>query len=312
MPEELQGRRRVWVIALLLALLIHLGVGLAVREGQWTMAVAAAPEEPPPVEMTFAPRREPDRFLEQPETREETPERADFLSNVDSRSSSPDPRTADDDLPSSHGAADAPDVRLVQGRPESPAQPAPPRPVEETTPAVPEENPDSSDDDVLAERSLLGALVRRAPLPRPEAPAVESGNFDISQEAMERALNGAQVRDDEILLSTYEWAWKDWIQPFRRGVLEHWNPPSAYFMGLIHGWAVIRLEVARDGRILSAETMAEEVGHRSLTSAAHLALNGAAPYRPLPDDFPDETLVLEIRFTYPDVRRAPAPQGAPR
>ena len=292
-PETGQRRRRIWATALVLALLLHLGVALAV--GRWHV-LAPPPEETPPapVELVFSDPPEAETFVEQPDRDDPPPDPGRHPSNVASRSSSLDKRRTDDDVPSAAGRSQGPSSPTVRGSPEPPADAA----AEEDA-----ETPES-----LTTPSLLGMLARRAPLASPSTP----GTFDLTQEAMERALNGAAIRDGDIRLSTYAWEYAPWLQAFRRDVLEHWNPPAAYYMGLIDGWCAIRIEIGRDGRPLSVRTTAEDVGHRSLTSAAHLALDGAAPYRRLPDAFPEPTLVLDIRFTYLNVRRSPPPQGAVR
>ena len=91
-----------------------------------------------------------------------------------------------------------------------------------------------------------------------------------------------------------------------RRVMEHWRPPPAYHMGLIHGTALMQIEIARNGSVLRTELVSEDVDHSSLTSAARLALEGALPYRRLPGDFPDETLILQIQFFYPNLKPSPA------
>ena len=43
----------------------------------------------------------------------------------------------------------------------------------------------------------------------------------------------------------------------------------------------------------------EELGHESLHQASTAALRAAAPYAPLPDDFPEENLVIILSLHYP-------------
>ena len=72
---------------------------------------------------------------------------------------------------------------------------------------------------------------------------------------------------------------------------------------MISGWALLELEIARSGELLRATVVADDVGHWSLVDAAVYAVEAAAPYRSLPESFPDETLRLRIRFSYPSLKR---------
>lgn len=121
------------------------------------------------------------------------------------------------------------------------------------------------------------------------------GDFDLYQEAQNNPTGNAAHGD--ISLSTYAWDFAPWLQRFRRDFTESWYPPAAFFYGIIHGWNVVRIEVARDGSLLNMEVLEEE-GDRALTQCSVGTFKAVAPYRPLPANFPDETLVLTVKLSY--------------
>lgn len=284
--------RRTWAAAVLATLALHVLLALLLGRARFPVP-AAAEAAPPPLEVTFAPEKAPPtRFTEQPADREdEAPESPDALSNVNSRAR--DRNRGDAGAPRQDGEGDFPVVPSPTAS--LPSEPAP-APSEATREAVPPDaRPDPEDETAARAREL----VMRSP-DKPAAPARPSAD-DLAQLAARLPDGGAQL-DGDISLSTVAWDYAPWMMSFRRAVVQRWNPPSAYFMGLIHGWVVAELTVARDGSLVRVQVLDDDVGHRSLTSAAVHALERAAPYRALPPGFPDETLVIRLRFTYPRLR----------
>lgn len=278
--------RRVWGIALAGAFLMHLVAAWAAGALRVLDPSSLAPEEPELIRVVFAER--PRQFTELPEDRaDEPPEEADLLSNVDSRARDNTPGGDPADLPRLEGTADVPQVRMDTGEPEPPGDPAPVRPEPESVPKT----------------SLLGTLARETVTrPAPRSTPTSPGTSDIFQEEMSREDANALL-SGEISLSTTEWDFAPWLKSFRRAVTRRWRAPAAYYMGLIDGWTEIELEVLRDGTVQRVDIVGQDVGHRSLTTAAVFALEGAAPYRALPSHFPDETLIVQVRFMYPRIRR---------
>jgi len=280
--------RRVWTVAVVLALLLHLLAAWAARALRVLDPSSLVPEEPEVIRVVFAER--PRAFTELPEDRADAPpEETSLLSNVDSRARDEVP-DGDGDLPQLRGHSDFPQVAMAQGEPEPPpSEPAPVEPEPEN----------------LARPSLLGSLAREREtvMRRPQSPRTTApGTSDIFQEEMSREDANALL-SGEISLSTTEWDFAPWVKSFRRAVIDRWRAPAAYYMGLIDGWTEIELEVLRDGTVRRVDVVGEDVGHRSLTTAAVFALEGAAPYRALPEHFPDETLVVHVRFMCPRIVR---------
>jgi outer membrane biosynthesis protein TonB len=92
------------------------------------------------------------------------------------------------------------------------------------------------------------------------------------------------------------------MQAFRRDFLPNWRPPSGWRWQLVFGRTRLALHIGRDGTLRELEIVGEE-GHKVLHDASVRAVERTAPFRPLPEDFPDEELVLGLELVYPRVRR---------
>jgi len=106
-----------------------------------------------------------------------------------------------------------------------------------------------------------------------------------------------------LTLSTYAWEWASYMNYFKKRLYEVWRAPPAYFsMGMIHGYTVIRLTIDRNGQMVQSQVL-EQNGHSSLQVSSENAVNAVFPLKPLPVDFPDETLTLTLTLIYPDLRQ---------
>jgi TonB family protein len=103
----------------------------------------------------------------------------------------------------------------------------------------------------------------------------------------------------EYAFSTRAWDYEPYWVHMRAKLYAAWRPPVAYTMyGIIQGgWTVVRVVVQPNGTLSQAEVLESE-GHESLHRASLAAMEGAAPFRPLPTDFPEENLVVTVRFVY--------------
>jgi hypothetical protein len=111
--------------------------------------------------------------------------------------------------------------------------------------------------------------------------------------------------------STKAWDYEPYWWYMRERLYANWHPPAAYKdYGIIQGgWTQVRAVLDRRGRLRSARIVGEH-GHASLHPASFAAMTGAAPFRPLPADFPEDSLVVTVRFIYlPPGQVAPPGEG---
>lgn len=99
-----------------------------------------------------------------------------------------------------------------------------------------------------------------------------------------------------ISINTTAWDFAPYLLDLKHRVKQHWIPPLAFTaLGAIHGYTVVLFRIYPDGR-MEAMSVVEKEGHESLHRASENAIKGAAPFRPLPDDFPEP--YLEVRFGF--------------
>ena len=99
-----------------------------------------------------------------------------------------------------------------------------------------------------------------------------------------------------ISINTTAWDFAPYLLDLKHRVKQHWIPPLAFTaLGAIHGYTVVSFRIYPDGRMQMLEVLEEE-GHKSLHRASVNAIKGPAPFRALPDNFPED--YLEVRFGF--------------
>jgi TonB family protein len=86
-----------------------------------------------------------------------------------------------------------------------------------------------------------------------------------------------------------------WVNEFKDQTYRHWLLPEAAKRGA-QGCAQFRIKYARDGALQSLR-VTRSSGKKLLARAAKAALRSSR-LLPLPSDFPDETLTVEVAFFY--------------
>jgi len=101
-----------------------------------------------------------------------------------------------------------------------------------------------------------------------------------------------------VSLNTYAWDFAPYILEMKRKIKENIYPPPAFMqMGAISGETVLRFRVMPEGNATDI-ILIEYKGHKSLMETSLTAVKNAAPFRPLPGDFPEEYLELTWTFIY--------------
>jgi len=215
------------------------------------------------VPLAETPSDQPDYFTELPPDRvDQAPERADALSNVDSRARDEVAGDGATSVPQLTGQGEAPAVPIerapadrptpvargeegqdFESRPETAAEPGQPAELpEESTPA--EDGSfamEGAEEAGPTPQRMAGDA--RADLEQGAPRAVEetdlfrieaSGESEISQEAMANPEGNAPLFG-AVSLNTMAWDYAPWMQRFSRDFHRNWRPPFAYMMGIIHG-----------------------------------------------------------------------------
>jgi len=298
-----------WIIAVVLALALHAG-GLLVLYCL-PLAAAAPTEAPKPVavHLVLPPEtNDPQFFSELPPNRADArPKKPDFLSNVTSRARDRVPGGADD-LPRMEGEGDAPTLKLEPNGSQASARSSPRSELEQTPAKTPKEGLEkqrqakTGEDPLSALRPVDPEIFGQKNNDDLHKRAASGGSAsDINQPEMDKPDANASLIGD-VSLNTTAWDYAPWVMDFERKVMRGWFAPPAYSYGILKegGWGLFQLEVSRSGKEISLELLGEQ-GHPALIRTAQSALRNASPLDPLPSDFPESTLIVRVRMTYPRI-----------
>ncbi len=111
----------------------------------------------------------------------------------------------------------------------------------------------------------------------------------------EQRLTGADAKGS-ISLNTYEWDYASYIFQMKRKLKSNIFPPAIFtYMGGISGETTLFFRVWPDGSMTDLSVI-EYNGHKTLMETSVTAVEKSSPFRPLPDNFPEE--YLELRWTF--------------
>jgi outer membrane biosynthesis protein TonB len=146
------------------------------------------------------------------------------------------------------------------------------------------------------ETSDLGEAFKRSKFLDQQSPQREQSlpeqNPDFRNEGSARASIGG------ISLNTTAWDFAPYLLDLKYRIKQHWIPPMAFTaLGSIHGYTWVRFRIYPNGKMEALEVIETE-GHESLHRSSVGAVSGAAPFRPLPEDFPEDYLEITFGFYY--------------
>jgi hypothetical protein len=111
----------------------------------------------------------------------------------------------------------------------------------------------------------------------------------------EQRLTGADAKGS-ISLNTYEWDYASYIFHMKKKLKSNIFPPAIFtYMGGISGETTLIFRVWPDGTMTGLDVI-DYVGHKTLMETSVTAVEKSSPFRPLPDNFPEE--YLELRWTF--------------
>ncbi len=99
-------------------------------------------------------------------------------------------------------------------------------------------------------------------------------------------------------LNTYQWEFAPYLLEMKRKVQSHNNPPFAFtHLGAVSGDVLLRFKVLQDGSVQDLEIL-NSTAHYSLENTSTRAIQFSAPFKPLPENFPNEYLEITALFSY--------------
>jgi outer membrane biosynthesis protein TonB len=230
------------------------------------------------IELEREPKVEPLEFtlVSPPETPTPNDQQSRFLSSVSSAASDTDRRDTRADQPHSEGRIPIPETpSRSDGAAGGGQSELPPLPVEQND---------------------LSEAIERSRFIEQMSP---SRDLSWPEETHDVEFDGsASATIGGISLNTTNWDFAPYLLDLKRRIKQKWIPPIAFTtLGAVHGYTWVRFRIYPDGHM---EDMAvvETEGHDSLHRSSANAVKGAAPFRPLPKDFPEPYLEITFGFYY--------------
>lgn len=291
--DSLEKEKRKFLFAIIISFLFHLFLLYLLKsENAYVIDLKQSFEKTPEEVVIVFPENKPKQIVENTGENEEMPAKSDLLSERNSRAKNESLLEQRQNQPFSIG--NTPFANLSQ--PRSLAQNS----------YVEKFNPGTAGK--FSRRALLGDRSFKTP-DDSQIDRVTPGSRETHVRENDGTNNFYNQKDfsaDELgnlTLSTYAWEWASYINYFKKRLYEVWRAPPAYFsLGMIHGYTVIRLTIDRNGRMVNSQVL-EHKGHSSLQISSENAVNAVFPLKPLPVDFPDETLTLTLTLLYPNLRQ---------
>lgn len=290
----------IYLYALIAAILLHLEILLlpyllnflkllllSVFPSLPLFASSEPPPKPEPAPIVLElnqPKQEiPDKFYElseNPNANEQTPEQSNILSTQSSVSAAPNPDAPPSPAPEAERQKAATDAESKE---------------------MPEEVLDlSGKENIFAynnQRKFSKNLLTGEETPSEEQ--AEESPPQTSEMTIED-FDAKSVGD--FALSTYEWNWAPYWLDFKKKLYRVWTVPPAYSkLGIIYGYTIIWAKLNRAGEMIDYKVLKHE-GHNSLLESSVGAIRSSFPFKPLPDDFPDEYLEITFLLRYPNLR----------
>ena len=111
----------------------------------------------------------------------------------------------------------------------------------------------------------------------------------------DQRMTGADAKGS-ISLNTYEWDYASYIFHMKKKLKANIFPPAIFtYMGGIRGETTLIFRVWPDGTMTGLDVI-DYSGHKTLMETSVTAVEKSSPFRPLPDNFPEE--YLELRWTF--------------
>jgi len=199
-----------------------------------------------------------------------------FLSTVSSRASDVVESRDRTELPHGEGVVPFPDHPSQTSGAEGGGQ--------SEIPPLPQETSDLGE--AFKKSRFIEEMSPQRSLPLPEE------NPDFKNEGSAQASIGG------ISINTTAWDFAPYLLDLKHRVKQHWIPPLAFTaLGAIHGYTWARFRIYPDGR-MEGLAVIEQEGHESLHRSSINAITGAAPFRPLPANFPEPYLEVTFGFYY--------------
>jgi len=291
---ETKVKRQIILLSILLHILFLAFWESSIKMDKSGMPLQPLPRQSAPLVFDLQQPEMPREVIATPADAKTTkqPKKADFLSdkNALARNQEPAPSLPLANDPFSRGDFITHDL---PPQPPSPEKETAAAPSAEKAAAI-DKNPAEASQDSLTEKMAESAKPQntdpagrsKTPLQLP-IPGVRHDHLD------------SQVPDSGGLsFNTYNWDFAPYMLELKERIGRNVFPPLAFSqLGMIDGDTLLRFKIYPDGELRDLELLAYQ-GHRSLMETSTLAVKVSAPFRKLPNDFPEPFLQVTAKFSF--------------
>ena len=122
-------------------------------------------------------------------------------------------------------------------------------------------------------------------------------SFLFDREIIEKYASKVPLPEKDLTFDTSEFKHRGYMRILREKIESIWEYPKDAVKSKMSGDLYIMFTIKRKGDLGEVEVLRTS-GHRSLDRAAIKALKDAAPFWPLPDDWPEEQIEIKGHFIY--------------
>lgn len=145
----------------------------------------------------------------------------------------------------------------------------------------------------LSENSFLAAFKRQQKLSQQQKKNVEAPFENLESTAREY---------DGFSFNTYDWNFAPYLITMKKRIRQNLQLPYAFTnLGAISGNVEVRFEVLPSG-VVKALDVLKSNAHYSLEQSSVNAVRNSSAFDPLPDDFPEDRLIVTARFSFSVLR----------
>lgn len=219
-------------------------------------------------------------LIETPEGEDQLPnEETDLLSDKNSKAADMN----DNDLPDKSLPFNSGDTALKSFNESIP---------EQTNQKQPTQTEQESVSDILAEIQENKSSFFEDYQTRQQMQQFQKEKPEYNQELSDALQKGG------IRFNTYAWDFAPYMLGLKQNVEKHINPPFAFSrLGAIDGNTLVRFKIMQDGTLKDMEILGSDA-HYSLDITSTNAIKFAAPFKPLPINFPEPYLEVTALFSY--------------
>lgn len=125
----------------------------------------------------------------------------------------------------------------------------------------------------------------------------EEQKANIPEPAYDNPLSSAEDMGG-FSFNTYDWNFAPYLITMKRRIRSNMNLPYAFtHLGAVSGDIQVRFEVLPTGVVNKLEVLSSDA-HYSLEDSSVNAVRNSSAFDPLPDDFPEDRLVVTARFSF--------------